>query len=122
MNMRIAHLEALPAYQLKEALQRCLYTFTTNANELATHISEFLTSHHIAREVPADYVNELVRRVHNYLTSVTSLVDSQRVVMRHIVARFGTNPDVDEVDAHVRSVRQTALDRLARQHRLPVLG
>ena len=39
-----------------------------------------------------------------------------------IVARFGTNPDVDEVDAHVRSVMQIALDRLARQRRLPVLG
>jgi 1-acyl-sn-glycerol-3-phosphate acyltransferase len=39
-----------------------------------------------------------------------------------ILARFGTNPDVDEVDAHVRSVMQTALDQLARQRRLPVLG
>ncbi len=86
MNRRIAHLEALPAYQLKEdleALQRCLYTFTTNANELATHIREFLISHHVARNVPEDYVNELVRRLHNYLTSVSSLVDSQRIVMRH---------------------------------------
>lgn len=86
VKRRIAHLEALPAYQLKEdleALERCLYTFTTNANELATYIREFLSSHHIARDVPKDYVNELVRRLHNYLTSVTSLVDSQRVVMRH---------------------------------------
>jgi 1-acyl-sn-glycerol-3-phosphate acyltransferase len=39
-----------------------------------------------------------------------------------IIAQFGTNPDVDEVDNHVRSVMQTALDRLARQRRLPVLG
>jgi hypothetical protein len=39
-----------------------------------------------------------------------------------LVAQFGENPDVDEVDAHVRSVMQTALDRLARQRRLPVLG
>ena len=86
MNRRIAHLEALLAYQLKEdleALRRCLYTFTTNANELATHIREFLISHHVARDVPEDYVNELVRRLHNYLTSVSSLVDSQRIVMRH---------------------------------------
>jgi hypothetical protein len=86
VNRRIAHLEALPAFQLKEdleALKRCLYTFGTNASELATHISNFLISHHIAREVPEDYVNELVKRLHNYLTSVSSLVDSQRVVMRH---------------------------------------
>ena len=39
-----------------------------------------------------------------------------------IVARFGKNPDVDEVDAHVRAVMQIALERLARQRRLPVLG
>jgi 1-acyl-sn-glycerol-3-phosphate acyltransferase len=39
-----------------------------------------------------------------------------------IVARFGDDPDVDEVDAHVRSVMQTALDQLGRQRRLPVLG
>jgi 1-acyl-sn-glycerol-3-phosphate acyltransferase len=39
-----------------------------------------------------------------------------------IVAQFGENPDVDEVDAHVRSVMQIALDRLGRQRRFPVLG
>jgi hypothetical protein len=86
MNRRIAHLEALPAYQLNEdleALRRCLYTFTTNANELVTHTREFLISQHVARDVPEDYVNELVQRLHNYLKSVSSLVDSQRIVMRH---------------------------------------
>jgi 1-acyl-sn-glycerol-3-phosphate acyltransferase len=40
----------------------------------------------------------------------------------HIVREFGENPDVDEVDAHVRSVMQTALDRLATERRFPVLG
>lgn len=39
-----------------------------------------------------------------------------------VVARFGPDPDVDEVDAHVRSVMQTALNRLARRRRFPVLG
>jgi 1-acyl-sn-glycerol-3-phosphate acyltransferase len=37
-------------------------------------------------------------------------------------ALFGEHPDVDQVDAHVRSVMQTALDGLARRRRLPVLG
>lgn len=37
-------------------------------------------------------------------------------------AAFGTNPDVDEVDAHVRRVMQRALDRLARQRRFPIVG
>jgi 1-acyl-sn-glycerol-3-phosphate acyltransferase len=39
-----------------------------------------------------------------------------------IAARFGDDPEVADVDAHVRSVMQTALDRLARERRFPVLG
>jgi 1-acyl-sn-glycerol-3-phosphate acyltransferase len=39
-----------------------------------------------------------------------------------IAARFGEDADVHEVDAHVRSVMQTALDRLGQQRRFPVLG
>jgi 1-acyl-sn-glycerol-3-phosphate acyltransferase len=35
---------------------------------------------------------------------------------------FGTDPDVDEIDAHVRRVMQDALDRLAQQRRYPILG
>lgn len=37
-------------------------------------------------------------------------------------AAFGTNPDVDEVDEHVRRVMQRALNRLARRRRFPILG
>jgi 1-acyl-sn-glycerol-3-phosphate acyltransferase len=39
-----------------------------------------------------------------------------------IVAEFGENPDIDEVDTHVRHVMQSALDWLAGERRLPVLG
>jgi 1-acyl-sn-glycerol-3-phosphate acyltransferase len=39
-----------------------------------------------------------------------------------IIAEFGDDPDIDEVDAHVRHVMQRALDKLASQRRLPVLG
>jgi hypothetical protein len=39
-----------------------------------------------------------------------------------IAARFGEDPDVDEVDAYVRSVMQRALDELGHERRLPVLG
>jgi len=39
-----------------------------------------------------------------------------------ITGEFGRNPDVDEVDARVRDVMQRALDGLARERRLPVLG
>jgi hypothetical protein len=39
-----------------------------------------------------------------------------------IVAEFGANADIDEVDAHVRRVMQRALDHLAEDRRLPVIG
>ncbi|MGE2836966.1 lysophospholipid acyltransferase family protein [Mycobacterium sp. SMC-4] len=39
-----------------------------------------------------------------------------------VQAEFGEDPDIDEVDQHVRSVMQTALDELARQRRFPILG
>ena len=39
-----------------------------------------------------------------------------------IIGRFGQDPDIDEVDAHVRSVMQTALDELGRRRRFPILG
>ena len=39
-----------------------------------------------------------------------------------VTAEFGDDPSVDEVDAHVRSVMQAALDRLAAKRRLPILG
>jgi 1-acyl-sn-glycerol-3-phosphate acyltransferase len=39
-----------------------------------------------------------------------------------VVERFGDDPDVDEVDAHVRAVMQSALNELADQRRLPIIG
>jgi 1-acyl-sn-glycerol-3-phosphate acyltransferase len=39
-----------------------------------------------------------------------------------VTALFGADPDIDEVDAYVRSVMQRALDRLAKQRRFPFLG
>ncbi|MBW8709747.1 MAG: acyltransferase family protein [Mycobacterium sp.] len=39
-----------------------------------------------------------------------------------INAGFGEDPDIDEVDGHVRSMMQSALDGLARERRFPVLG
>jgi 1-acyl-sn-glycerol-3-phosphate acyltransferase len=39
-----------------------------------------------------------------------------------VAARFGEDADIDEVDAHVRSVMQTALDRLGRERHFPILG
>jgi 1-acyl-sn-glycerol-3-phosphate acyltransferase len=39
-----------------------------------------------------------------------------------VTTQFGPDPDVDEVDAYVRRVMQTALDELSRERRFPVLG
>jgi hypothetical protein len=39
-----------------------------------------------------------------------------------ILKQFGAEPDIDEVDAHVRHVMQRALDELAKERRLPILG
>lgn len=39
-----------------------------------------------------------------------------------IAAQFGDQPDIDEVDAHIRSVMQTASDQLAGERRFPILG
>lgn len=39
-----------------------------------------------------------------------------------VAALFGDDPDIAEADAHVRGVMQTAIDRLARQRRFPILG
>ena len=39
-----------------------------------------------------------------------------------VAARYGDDPDVDEVDNHVRAVMQAALDQLASERRFPVLG
>uniref|UniRef100_A0A5Q5BJU3 Phospholipid/glycerol acyltransferase n=4 Tax=Mycobacteriaceae TaxID=1762 RepID=A0A5Q5BJU3_MYCSS len=39
-----------------------------------------------------------------------------------VATQFGPDPDVAEVDAHVRAVMQSALNELAEQRRLPVLG
>ncbi len=39
-----------------------------------------------------------------------------------VIAQFGAQPDIDAVDAHIRRVMQKALDGLAKERRLPVIG
>jgi 1-acyl-sn-glycerol-3-phosphate acyltransferase len=40
----------------------------------------------------------------------------------NVVEQFGDDPDVHEVDAHVRDMMQTALRDLERQRRWPIIG
>jgi hypothetical protein len=112
MERRKAHLHALAGYRLKvdlEALNRCSYTFGRNAEELSNHVGRFLGSHTAsAHELSDEYVNELVRLLHNYLTSVTSLIDAQRVVMRHRwpSAKKGEYSEFETTD-YARQLKET---------------
>lgn len=86
MAWRKAHIDDLPGSRLKddlEALNRCSYTFGENAKQLATHMASFLGTGQHVHKVSEEYVLELVRLLHNYLMSVTTLIEAQRVVMRH---------------------------------------
>ena len=86
LKHRKSHLTALPGERLREdmeAMQRCLYTFGRNQVELSTHVAKFVDSATQAPDVSPDYVYELVRLLHNFLTSVTTYRDALFVVMRH---------------------------------------
>ena len=86
MERRKAHLAALPGAAFKEdleALNRASYVTGTNGNELVKHVTAFVESGRHVNDLPDQYLNELVRLLHNYLTSVSSLIDAQRVVIRH---------------------------------------
>jgi len=39
-----------------------------------------------------------------------------------VVKTFGEEPDIDEVDTHMRNLMQAALNDLADQRRFPILG
>ncbi|AWT56217.1 hypothetical protein [Mycolicibacterium smegmatis] len=85
-DRRMAELQAMPGFRLKidlEALGRAGHIMYRNAEELSKHATDYLSGHRFAQDVDDEFEKELVRYLHNYLTSVTSLIDSQRVVMRH---------------------------------------
>jgi hypothetical protein len=85
-DKRMAELTAMPGFRLRDdidALRRAGHVMSKNADELNKHAAKFLQRRTMARDTTDEYADELVRYLHNYLTSVTSLIDSQRVVMRH---------------------------------------
>ncbi len=82
----MTELQAMPGFRLNtdlQALGRAGHVMYRNAEELSKHATGYLTGRRFSQEVDDEFENELVRFLHNYLTSVTSLIDSQRVVMRH---------------------------------------
>ena len=58
----------------------------------------------------------------NYNLPLPSKIVTQVLEPIDITAQFGKEPDVAEVDAHVRKVMQSVLDDLATQRRFPILG
>jgi hypothetical protein len=86
IDKRKAELMAMPGFQLKldlDALGRAGHVMYKNAEELSHHATQFLTGRRFSRDVDDEFEKELVRFLHNYLTSVYSLIEAQRVVMRH---------------------------------------
>lgn len=86
LQRRKDELMAMPGFELKmdlHGLERAGRVIWRNAEELTTFAEKFLRGGRHVREMPDDYEHELVRMLHNYLTSVSSLIESQRVVMRH---------------------------------------
>lgn len=73
-----------------------------NADELNRHAAKFLQRRTMARDTTDEYADELVRYLHNYLTSVTSLIDSQRVVMRHCRGK-GSEFETGAYKEHVKT-------------------
>jgi hypothetical protein len=99
LKRREDYLTALPGERLREdmeAMKRSLYTFGRNEVELSSHIADFLKSSTQAPDVDNHYLDELVRRLHNFLTSITTYIESQRVVMRH---RWPTKAGLSEFEA-----------------------
>jgi hypothetical protein len=85
-DKRKAELEAMPGFQLKldlEALGRAGHVMYRNAEELSHHATQFLTGRRFSRDMDDEFEKELVRFLHNYLTSLYSLIEAQRVVIRH---------------------------------------
>jgi hypothetical protein len=83
---RKAEVLAMPGFEFKvdlEALGRAGHVLVKNADDLVRHASAFLRGRRYVPNISDEYENELVRFLHNYLTAVYSLIEAQRVVMRH---------------------------------------
>ena len=94
-NRRKDELLAMPGFQLKtdlEGLARAGHTFWENGQDLARHAGLFLQGRRHVYNMTDEYEYELVRFLHNYLASVYSLIETQRVVMRH---QWGTKSEFE---------------------------
>jgi hypothetical protein len=87
MDQRKAHLDSLPGKVYNdwfEALNRASRVFSGNGVELNNHVQRFVGSPMFVSELPDDFGFEAARLLHNYLASLASLRDVQRVIHRRV--------------------------------------
>lgn len=104
-NCRKDQVLAMPGFQLKEDLEglaRAGHVIYYNTEDLKRHAGLHVHRQRYVYTLTDQYEMELVRYLHNYLTSVTTLIDAQRVVMRH---RWG---DGSQFEADVYTPRRKA--------------
>jgi hypothetical protein len=87
VDMREAHLDALPGKVFSEyldSLNRASQVFTGNSLELEQHLRQFVGTPMHVRELPDNFDDEVNRLLHNYLASLATLRDVQRMVHRKL--------------------------------------
>lgn len=87
VDAREAHLNTLPGKVFSEyldSLNRASNVFTVNSSELEAHLRRFVGTTVNASELPDDFDHEVNRLLHNYLASLATLRDVQRMVHRKV--------------------------------------
>jgi hypothetical protein len=87
MAARNAHLDALPGRAYRdwfESLNRASMVLSGNSAQIEDHLGQFVHSPMFVSELPDDFAAEAARLLHNYLASIATLRDVQRVIHRKI--------------------------------------
>lgn len=87
VDMRESHLAALPGkvyHEWFESLNRASQVFSGNTEELMKHLTKFVGTGVDVDELPDGFSVETNRLLHNYLASLATLRDVQRMVHRKL--------------------------------------
>lgn len=100
---RVQLLDELPGkghHERLETLNRASGIFSSNLVELGNHLSSFVNTGRNVHDLPDGYELEAVRLFHNYLSSVATLRDMQRVTHRSVwPAKLPIERRIDERDS-----------------------
>ncbi len=83
VDMRESHLAALPGkvyHEWFESLNRASKVFTGNSLELERHLKQFVGTPVHVNDLPEGFDDETNRLLHNYLASLATLRDVQRMI------------------------------------------